>query len=516
MFCPNCGTKNEDEALFCGNCGTRLVLDTQEQPAAAPVQAEVTTAPQEEMPVQETQAPQVEVPVQEATPQVEAAVQPETPAQEAAIPVQEATPVQPETPVQETAPVQPEMPAQGAAPQPVNQMPIFGQQPQQFNNQPVQGAAQPQQPKKPFKTNKKIVAIAAAVVVVAAALITFVAVGKNLTDYKKTAMQYVKAVAECEWNDAYALINVPDGEFLTKDAFINAHADVTGEKVEAIGAEDTITTYGKMPGNKSVKVGYYTASGRQYRDVYLTVSNKHYMLFFKKYKVSSENIVVKDCTIKVPKELTVYVNDKVVGDAYKSKSSDSSSYDEYVIPYLFYGKNDVKVTGDFIEDYSTQLYAANEGDTVTIGSYNIKYSDDKLEDIKTQAKTDVDSIVSAVRDKKDFSSISTRVASDNKNSVESVYKNMSDSYNDKYKTVSELKVTKFTASISDSSFRVDSDDGCPTIKIGLKLGYSYKIQYSSSDKATDKSNTSNSAYIYYKYEDGAWKITSMYLGFGFY
>lgn len=23
MFCPNCGTKNEDEALFCGNCGTR-------------------------------------------------------------------------------------------------------------------------------------------------------------------------------------------------------------------------------------------------------------------------------------------------------------------------------------------------------------------------------------------------------------------------------------------------------------------------------------------------------------
>ena len=23
MFCPNCGTKNEDDALFCGNCGTR-------------------------------------------------------------------------------------------------------------------------------------------------------------------------------------------------------------------------------------------------------------------------------------------------------------------------------------------------------------------------------------------------------------------------------------------------------------------------------------------------------------
>ena len=493
MFCPNCGTKNEDEALFCGNCGTRLVLDTQEQPQEAPVQqAEPQVTPvQEAMPAEPQTAP-----VQEAEPE-----------ELQTAPVQEAVPEEPQTaPVQEAEP---------QAQQVVQPQQVFGQQAQQFNGQPQQGAAV-QQPKAPFKINKKIIAIAAAVVVVAAAIIAFVSVGKNLTDYKKTAMQYVKSVAECEWNDAYALINVPDGEFLTKEAFINAHADVTGEKVEAIAAEDTITTYGKMPGNKSVKVGYYTASGRQYKDVYLTVSNKHYMLFFKKYKVSAENIVVKDCTIKVPKGLTLYVNDKVVGDAYKSKSSNSSSSDEYVIPYLFYGKNDVKVTGDFIEEYSTQLYAANEGDSITVGSYNIKYSDDKLEEIKTQAKTDVDAIVSAIRDKKDFSAISTRAASDEKSSVESVYKNMSDSYNDKYKTVSDLKITKFTASISDSSFRVDSDDGCPTMKIAMKLGYSYKIQYSSSDKAADKSNTNNSAYIYYKYEDGEWKITSMYLGFGFY
>ena len=38
-----------------------------------------------------------------------------------------------------------------------------------------------------------------------------------------------------------------------------------------------------------------------------------------------------------------------------------------------------------------------------------------------------------------------------------------DSYNDKYKTVSNLKISKFTASIADTSFRVDSDDGCPDV-----------------------------------------------------
>ena len=172
-----------------------------------------------------------------------------------------------------------------------------------------------------------------------------------MTDYKKTAKQYVKAVAECEWNDAYSLINLPDGEFLTKEAFINVHADATGEKVEKMAADDIVSTYSKMPGNKAVKVGYITDSGMQYNDVYLTVANKHYMLFFKKYKVSAENLVVKDVTIKVPKGLTLYINDVIVGDGYKSDASKNgnSSSDEYVIPYLFNGKNNIKVTGEFIE-----------------------------------------------------------------------------------------------------------------------------------------------------------------------
>ena len=35
MFCPNCGTQNNDGVKFCANCGTALTPDT---PAAAPVQ----------------------------------------------------------------------------------------------------------------------------------------------------------------------------------------------------------------------------------------------------------------------------------------------------------------------------------------------------------------------------------------------------------------------------------------------------------------------------------------------
>ena len=63
MFCPNCGTKNEDDALFCGNCGTRLVIDV---PQETPVQESVEEEP-EVTPVQENvPAGSEETPVQES------------------------------------------------------------------------------------------------------------------------------------------------------------------------------------------------------------------------------------------------------------------------------------------------------------------------------------------------------------------------------------------------------------------------------------------------------------------
>ena len=73
-----------------------------------------------------------------------------------------------------------------------------------------------------------------------------------------------------------------------------------------------------MPGNKAVKCWIYTtATGMlSHNDVYfLQLADKHYMLFFKKYKVSAEDVVVsKDVTINVPKGLTLFINDILVGD----------------------------------------------------------------------------------------------------------------------------------------------------------------------------------------------------------
>lgn len=459
MFCPNCGTSNDESALFCANCGTRLELEpvvTEKSAAsdnnAVTQQPEVQT--QAQQPAEQPQAPQINEQVQ---PQV--------------------------TPMYE--------------------------QPQ---NGVIGDSA-----KKPFKLSKKIVIIGAAAAVVIAAVIVFICVGNSLTNYKKTAGSYVKAVEECDWAKAYSLVQIPDSEFLTKNAFITAHSEATGSAVGNMRVIDSFSSKGRLPGNKAVSVIYTTATGADSQDLLLTVTDKHYMLFFKKYKVSTEDAVVSDCTINVPKGLTLFINDVLVGEQYKSKDSGkNSSYDVYKIPYLFNGTTILKATSEFTEDYTKEIYPSYDEYTTSISSYDVKFAEDKINGLKDKAKKDVTEFFDAAQKKNDFSTVSDKFTTDMQSSAKSTYNGYVDTFKSTYKQISNFKITTFNPSMSDVAFRVDSNDGCPTIKVGYKISYSYTYKYSSDTKSHERNDSKSSAYVYYKYVDGQWKISSMGLGVSIY
>ena len=61
MFCPKCGTKNEDDARFCAACGAPLEDNTVQTPAA-----EQMTAPQAPESTQEEAAQQPQMTAQQA------------------------------------------------------------------------------------------------------------------------------------------------------------------------------------------------------------------------------------------------------------------------------------------------------------------------------------------------------------------------------------------------------------------------------------------------------------------
>ena len=470
MFCPNCGTSNDESALFCANCGTRLELEpvVTEKSAASDnnaVTQQIEVQTQAQQPAEQPQAPQINEQVQPQVQTAQVNVQPQV------------------TPMYE--------------------------QPQ---NGVIGDSA-----KKPFKLSKKIVIIGAAAAVVIVAVIVFICVGNSLTNYKKTAGSYVKAVEECDWAKAYSLVQIPDSEFLTKNAFITAHSEATGSAVGNMRVIDSFSSKGRLPGNKAVSVIYTTATGADSQDLLLTVTDKHYMLFFKKYKVSTEDAVVSDCTINVPKGLTLFINDVLVGEQYKSKDSGkNSSYDVYKIPYLFNGTTILKATSEFTEDYTKEIYPSYDEYTTSISSYDVKFAEDKISGLKDKAKKDVTEFFDAAQKKNDFSTVSDKFTTDMQSSAKSTYNGYVDTFKSTYKQISNFKITTFNPSMSDIAFRVDSNDGCPTIKVGYKIGYSYTYKYSSDTKSHERNDSKSSAYVYYKYVDGQWKISSMGLGVSIY
>lgn len=470
MFCPNCGTSNDESALFCANCGTRLELEpvVTEKSAASDnnaVTQQIEVQTQAQQPAEQPQAPQINEQVQPQVQTAQVNVQPQV------------------TPMYE--------------------------QPQ---NGVIGDSA-----KKPFKLSKKIVIIGAAAAVVIAAVIVFICVGNSLTNYKKTAGSYVKAVEECDWAKAYSLVQIPDSEFLTKNAFITAHSEATGSAVGNMRVIDSFSSKGRLPGNKAVSVIYTTATGADSQDLLLTVTDKHYMLFFKKYKVSTEDAVVSDCTINVPKGLTLFINDVLVGEQYKSKDSGkNSSYDVYKIPYLFNGTTILKATSEFTEDYTKEIYPSYDEYTTSISSYDVKFAEDKINGLKDKAKKDVTEFFDAAQKKNDFSTVSDKFTTDMQSSAKSTYNGYVDTFKSTYKQISNFKITTFNPSMSDVAFRVDSNDGCPTIKVGYKISYSYTYKYSSDTKSHERNDSKSSAYVYYKYVDGQWKISSMGLGVSIY
>lgn len=470
MFCPNCGTSNDESALFCANCGTRLELEpvVTEKSAASDnnaVTQQIEVQTQAQQPAEQPQAPQINEQVQPQVQTAQVNVQPQV------------------TPMYE--------------------------QPQ---NGVIGDSA-----KKPFKLSKKIVIIGAAAAVVIAAVIVFICVGNSLTNYKKTAGSYVKAVEECDWAKAYSLVQIPDSEFLTKNAFITAHSEATGSAVGNMRVIDSFSSKGRLPGNKAVSVIYTTATGADSQDLLLTVTDKHYMLFFKKYKVSTEDAVVSDCTINVPKGLTLFINDVLVGEQYKSKDSGkNSSYDVYKIPYLFNGTTILKATSEFTEDYTKEIYPSYDEYTTSISSYDVKFAEDKINGLKDKAKKDVTEFFDAAQKKNDFSTVSDKFTTDMQSSAKSTYNGYVDTFKSTYKQISNFKITTFNPSMSDIAFRVDSNDGCPTIKVGYKISYSYTYKYSSDTKSHERNDSKSSAYVYYKYVDGQWKISSMGLGVSIY
>jgi hypothetical protein len=432
MFCPKCGTQNEDTAAFCANCGTRLTEE-----AAAPVQQET---------VQQQVEPQVAA--QQAGTQAAAQqqVEPQAAAQQAGVPVQQAAPA----------------------------------------------------PRKPMdkKTRNIIIAAVAAVVVV----ILFVIVGNSLGNPERVVKKYFKAQMEGKWDKVYECVDLPKGDFVSKDAMKAAKQDSDVSEVTnfEISERDTDSDI-----SKTYTITYYLAGSSKRTTTVDVVKSGKVLLFWNNYKVSSDDVVSRNVRINVSNDSSLLIDGTQVDDKYLDTDSESTTYKTYKIDYLMSGKHTFKATSDLYEDSEKDYTVSYDGDSFSLVTSTIKES--VVEARKTAAISDVQTLIQAGVSRKDFSDIKGMFFAENQTKLSSVQSKF-EKFRDNTHKSDGTGVTSATASnVTASDSSTGTTDGMPYVKVSVKLELSLvgKSSSNANEKSANKTVTDTITYIY---KDGSWTI----------
>lgn len=491
MFCPNCGTKNIENALFCCNCGIKLEDFTQ------------TPAPA----VEPENTPEVEAAdnAAEAAATTEPSAESETPMEPEVTSVPEVT-VEPEENTESQIPNPNPAPANTASYQMPNQpqmQPNAYAAPNGYSAPVYAPQRAPRKPINPFMI-VSLVEIVAFCIMIA----VFFKVGQNTFGYENVAKNYFKSIADCDWDQVYGELELKESAFINKDAFLEMRKEddkISYSKIKVESVADKNAAH--------VNITYYE-KGSDYASgelqVKLTRQSKKSFLFFDNWKVSPDNYVINDFTIYAPQGADVYLDNQVIPDKYITKKSSTPDSDCYQIPQMFAGTHTSFISLDGFTGPETPVYAQYDYDYLSLEYDSLSVTSKQQEEILNTAYSILQKELAAGVAGNDFSTIEDLFADD-------YVADAKDSYNSYFldsftasgsrSAVKKLSLNNVTGSFSD--FRISSG----TIYAEVIISYDYTVDYRKKDWWTDKfekatydSDTSTRYYL--QYQDGTWKLCS--------
>lgn len=551
MFCPNCGTKNIENALFCCNCGIKLEDFTQTPPPAVepentpeveaadnaaeaaatnepsaesetPMEPEVTSVPEVTVEPEETDTTEISAEPEDTT-ESQNTTQPEenTEAEKAAEPEPATTTAadsfynSPQTDSFYQTPQQ-SQDTQTQNPNPAPANTASYQIPNQPQMQPNAYAAPngysapvyaPQRaPRKPI--NPFMIVSLVEIVAFCIMIAVFFKVGQNTFGYENVAKNYFKSIADCDWDQVYGELELKESAFINKDAFLEMRKEDDKISYSKINAESTADKNTALVTITYYEKGSDYASGEL--QVKLTRQSKKSFLFFDNWKVSSDNYVVNDFTIYAPQGADVYLDNQVIPDKYITKKSSTPDSDCYQIPQMFAGTHTSFISLDGFTGPETPVYAQYDYDYLSLEYDSLSVTSKQQEEILNTAYSILQKELAAGVAGNDFSTIEDLFADDSVADAKDSYNSyFLDNFtaSDSRSAVKKLSLNNVTGSFSD--FRISSG----TIYAEVILSYDYTVDYRKKDWWTDKfekatydSDTSTRYYL--QYQDGTWKLCS--------
>ena len=511
MYCPNCGTKNEDYALFCEECGTSLkeyqdpVEEMQDENLREPESVQEEVIPEET--AEENPEPVSEIPQEpEETPEPEEAPGEDTDSLEDLVYEQAIKEV-----VQE-----PEEDFEAEETFEDENLNYRDYDDDRYDDKNYdddrdydddyddsydeEERASKSKEKKPRSKKNIFVIVEVLVAVVLAAAIVLIM--NDRYSAEKVALNYWKAVQNCEWDKAYSYCSIPDSPLLSQQMYVNAHVENTeifryrSAKVRKSGVsqDSDVQTY-------TIEYLPESASDTCYDEIKLVKNGKKF-LFWTDWEVVPENEWVSDFTFHVQSMAEIVLDGETLSklDGVKVTEDDSDGGGKsVVVPYLFLGTHQLEVKADGMETYRREMTASDlsngYGEVVLVADEETK------EKIAEQYAEDLGKVLKAAADGKDFSEVEDLFAEDaiKENSIERKYKRLQEV------TSGENPILSYK--LSNLEIRISE-----TYSGKMYLSVKMKLQTTMNSYFEGETNTYESSaypYVTYVYEGDEWKLESM-------
>ncbi len=228
----------------------------------------------------------------------------------------------------------------------------------------------------------------------------------------KFVKEYVTAIVDQDWSKAYSYLNAEeiDSPFITEDKFIDL-CSASDNKI----VDYTMTDVSN--GNKKsylIKCVRYNDEEDSFK-INLKKQNKSNLLFFDSYKISLNDYATNEYSVYIPNGTVLSVDGKTIDKRYRTAST--KDYDLYTLPYVFYGKHDILVTGYNYNDYQDVIYVYGQ-DSYKLYSSSADNSTNYISD--TQSVPSDRSVSSPSNNNSDSGSASRTVSVDKRSTYQVV------------------------------------------------------------------------------------------------
>ena len=371
--------------------------------------------------------------------------------------------------------------------------------------------------RKPMSLARKLILLAAGLAVVAG--IVLYTVGSRLSKPENLVKNYFDSYMAYDWDKTYDYLDIPSGEFTTKDMYIKVLEGLYSEKPEISNMVIKPPSGSDTDGLVTKYTVEYTVKGQTSPatfDVNLVKQKNKNWLFFDRYKVFADGKIMKtDYRVVVPCDAKLYLDGLEADRSYVQNND--GEYADYIFPNIFCGRHEIKLTAPYAKDYETspvihELLSDTQKET-RIDIEDLEITDAAFTELSKKAEELLKAIYASAVAGKGFETLPSYFTKEihGAEACEAEYETI----------LKRAKNENGTGlkSIAFSGFTVANENRSLSSMVSYKLKARFKYTYTALQKdwwsgniveyTPDAPRDSGSITMNFTYEDGKWVVSSL-------